>query len=285
MSDLQVTGSGTTRVAAMNTGTAVNRRRWDALAERHGRGEDDYYDTAGFLAGASSLTERERSLVSSAIGDVAGRKLLHVQCHIGLDTLSWARVGAEVTGVDFSPVAIARARELSDQAGVQAEFVEADALALPPALAGEFDLVFASYGVLCWIGSVSEWMRSVAGCMCQGAVLVLIDIHPLVGMVETVDPLVVDFPYGGTDPVRISSTESYAVSGLDAGVSETVQYPHGLGEIVTAAAATGLRVESLTEWFDEDFDPKLVTGEDGRATFPFGNQRLPTSYGLCARRV
>jgi SAM-dependent methyltransferase len=259
--------------------------RWDVLATRHGQGEDSYYDVPGFLAGGLSLNDRERAEVAAAVGEVAGRDLLHLQCHFGLDTLSWARLGARVTGVDFSPVALARAREIAAAAGLAAEFVQADVLALPASLARRFDVVFASYCVLCWIGSARAWMESAASCLRPGGALILIDGHPLVGMVDSVQPLVVDFPYGGEQPVTLTSADSYAVGGLDASVSQTIQWPHGLGEIVTAAAGAGLRVESLTEWFDEDAYPKLVLGPDGRARFPLGSQDLPTSYGLRARRV
>lgn len=260
-----------------------NRRRWDTLAERHGRGADDYYDVTGFLAGGSSLTDRERSEVAAAVGDVAGLDLLHPQCHFGLDTLSWARLGARVTGVDFSPVAVARARDLAARAGLAAEFVEADMLDPPPGLADRFDLVFASYGVLCWIPSARGWMAAAAAALRPGGALVLIDIHPLVAMAHTVQPLVVDFPYGGESPVRLESGSSYAADGLVPRASASVQWPHGLGEIVTAACQAGFRVEALTEWFDEDRDPKLVPGADGRGRFPLDDQYLPTSYSLRAR--
>lgn len=262
----------------------VNRKRWDALAARHGQGGGSYYDVPGFLAGGSSLNERERAELVAAAGPVAGLDLLHLQCHFGLDTLSWARLGARVTGVDFSPVAVRRARQLAAEAGLAAEFIEADVLALPASLTGRFDVVFASYGVLCWISSALAWMRSAASSLRPGGVLVLIDIHPLVLMVDTAQPLTADFPYAGEQPRTFSSGSSYAVTGLDDSVSQTVQWPHGLGEIVTAAAAAGLQVQSLTEWLDEEPDPKLVTGPDGRARFPLGSQYLPTSYGLRARR-
>jgi SAM-dependent methyltransferase len=254
------------------------------LAARHGLAADAYYDVEGFLAGGSSLAGRVVAEVTAAVGDVHGLDLLHLQCHFGLDTLSWARRGARVTGVDFSPVAVQRARQLAVQAGVAADFVESDVLALPADLAGRFDVVFASYGVLCWIESARAWMASAASCLRPGGALVLIDIHPLVQMVDSAEPLVVDFPYGGEQPRTFSSQNSYAVGGLDASVTQTVQWPHGLGEIVTAAVMAGLAVESLTEWFDEDQDPKLVVGDDGRARFPVGTEYLPTSFGLRARR-
>jgi SAM-dependent methyltransferase len=262
----------------------ANRKRWDALASRHGLGADSYYDVPNFLAGGSSLSDRERAEVAAAVGEVAGIDLLHLQCHFGLDTLSWARLGARVTGVDFSPVAVQRARELAADAGLEAEFIEADVLDLPASLAGRFDVVFASYGVLTWISSARAWMQSAAFALRPGGALVLIDVHPLVIMVDTAEPLTVDFPYAGEQPHTFSSTSSYAVAGLDASVSQTVQWPHGLGEIVTAAATAGLQVQSLTEWFDEEQDPRLVVGPDGRARLPLGSQYLPTSYGLRARR-
>lgn len=268
----------------MRNAAEANRRRWDALAARHGQGEDSYYDVDGFLAGRSTLSERVVAEVTAAVGEVDGLDLLHLQCHFGLDTLSWASRGARVTGVDFSPVAVARARQLAEQAGLAADFVESDVLTLPESLAGRFDVVFASYGVLCWISSAEQWMRSAANCLRPGGALVLIDMHPLVGMVASADPLVADFPYAGEQPRTFTSESSYAVGGLDASAAQSVQWPHGLGEVVTAAAAAGLRVESLTEWFDEDQDPKLVPGDDGRVRFPLGSEYLPTSYGLRARR-
>lgn len=268
----------------MDDATAVNRRRWDALAALHGQGDDAYYDVAGFLGGASTLNDRERSEVAAAAGRVTGLDLLHLQCHFGLDTLSWAREGARVTGVDFSAAAVRRAGELAADAGLAAEFVVADVLALPGSLAGRFDLVFASYGVLCWIPSAAAWMRSAAACLRPGGALVLIDIHPLVTMADSVQPLVADFPYAGEQPVRFSSASSYAVGGLDAAAADTIEYPHGLGEVVSAAASAGLTVSALTEWFDEERDSKLVAGDDGRVRYPFGGQWLPTSYSLRAVR-
>jgi ubiquinone/menaquinone biosynthesis C-methylase UbiE len=107
----------------------LNRARWDELASLHG--QDDYYDVAGFLAGQLMLSAREREEMAAAVGSVSGIDLLHVQCHFGLGTLSWARLGARVTGLDFSPVALERARSLAATAGIGARFVQADAQRLP----------------------------------------------------------------------------------------------------------------------------------------------------------
>ena len=262
----------------------VNQAHWNALAARHGRGDDTYYDVSGFLAGRPALDDREVAEVTAAIGDVAGRDLLHLQCHFGLGTLSWARRGARVTGVDFSPVAVDRARRLAAEAGLEAEFVESDVLDLPASLTGRFDVVFASYGVLCWIPSAAAWMRSAAACLRPGGALVLVEIHPLVHMMATIEPPVADSPYHGEEAQHYTSDDSYALGGLEGAARETTQWPHGLGEVVTAAAGAGLRVEALTEWLGQDQDSRLVAGYDAQLRFPFGGQFLPTSYALRARR-
>ncbi len=112
---------------------AVNRARWDAMAALHGEGRDHYYDVDALEAGKDSLVDVEQA----AVGDVAGLDVLHVQCHLGFDAVSLARRGARVTGVDFSPAALAKGRAIAARAGVEVEYVEADALARPPAQHGE----------------------------------------------------------------------------------------------------------------------------------------------------
>src|SRR5262249_16463954 len=133
-----------------------NRELWDELADINV--ETAYYDVPGFLAGRSTL----RSIERAEVGDVAGRSLLHLQCHCGLDTLSWARLGARVTGVDFSPRAIDIARRLAQQAQVEAEFVCSSIEELTDRLTGSFDVVFTSYGVLCWLRDLARWARVIA---------------------------------------------------------------------------------------------------------------------------
>jgi len=129
----------------------TNRRRWNELVEIHAASEE--YDLQGFLDGESSL----HSLELEALGDVSGRSLLHLQCHFGLDTLSWGRLGARVTGVDFSDTAIELARSLAARTGVDAEFICSNVYNLPKHLDREFDVVFTSYGVLCWLHSMKGW--------------------------------------------------------------------------------------------------------------------------------
>jgi SAM-dependent methyltransferase len=262
-------------------GVALNRALWDVRARVHGEtATDRFYDVESFLAGRQTLYALERELA----GDVAGKDLLHLQCHFGMDTLSWARLGARVTGVDFSPVAVERARLLAGRAGIEATFVEADTQRLPADLAGGFDLVVATYGVLCWIADLGAWMRGAAMALRAGGSLVLVDLHPAYQTVASVDPLIADWPYGGGLPHRETVTGTYAEPALTMPAQETVQYPYSLGEIATAAAGAGLTIKHLGEHVTAELDPRgiLSRGEDGLYRFPFGDSCLPILYSLRA---
>jgi SAM-dependent methyltransferase len=261
--------------------TTVNRAHWDVWAGAHG--QDAYYDSAGLVAGADSLTGVERAGVAAAVGDVAGLEVLHVQCHIGFDAISLARRGARVTGVDFSPVALDKARDLARRCGVEVAFTEADVTDLPSMPHDRFDLAYATIGVLCWIEDAGRWMRSVAGALRPGGRLLLIDGHPLYQAVETLDPLTLDFPYAFDGPHEFSGPGSYAAA---APPSTLVQFAHSLGEIVTAAAAAGLRVVRLEEHLESPLD--LGRGHppdaDGHYRFRVSGRPLPLLYTLIAER-
>jgi SAM-dependent methyltransferase len=267
--------------ASSQDGLELNRALWDVRAQVHGSSpEDRFYDVESFLAGRQTLYQMERDLA----GEVAGRDLLHLQCHFGMDTLNWARLGARVTGVDFSPVAIERARELAVRTGLTATFVEADTQHLPASLAGGFDLAVATYGVLCWIGDLNAWMRNAAMTLRPGGDLILVDIHPAFQTVSSIDPLVVDWPYGGGQAHRETQTGTYADPGLRTPAQDAVEYPHSLGEIVTAAADAGLTIKHLGEYIAAEFDPRgfLPQSPDGLYRLPFGDSHLPIMYSLRA---
>jgi SAM-dependent methyltransferase len=259
---------------------AVNRDMWNELALLHG--QDRVYDVEGFLRGDDTLDEVEVGMA----GDVRGLDLLHLQCHFGLDTLSWARRGARVTGVDFSPAAIERARSLAEQAGLEATFIEADTQALPEDLAGRFDVVFASYGVLCWIGDLDAWMQGAAMALRPGGRLVLVEFHPLYVMVDRVEPLELGFPYGGGAAHRFEEEGSYADPDLATTANVTIEFPHSLGEIVTAAIRAGLVVRHLEEHLQASGDGRNILSEqpDGRYRLVVSGQELPLLFSLVAER-
>jgi SAM-dependent methyltransferase len=233
----------------------ANHDHWEALARFHGTGDDDYYDLDLLRAGGTLMGDEELAALDRAThGEgLSGRTVLHLQCHIGCDSISMARMGAAVTAVDFSRSALDRLQELATECEVEVAVLEADAMRLPQQLAGRFDLVYASIGVLCWIGDLDAWMAGVARSLRDGGALVLVEIHPLTTMVSTIDPLVIDFPYAFDGPSVWSGTGSYANRDADVAWT-TVQYAHSIGEVVTAASNAGLVCTYLEEHTSGSFN-------------------------------
>jgi SAM-dependent methyltransferase len=267
------------------TARRLNRAYWDSLAAVHGA--DAIYDDAALVAGADTIGDLEAAGVREAVGAVAGLDVLHVQCHIGHDTVSLARRGARVTGVDFSPASLARARDLARRSGVDADFVEGDSTALPAELHNRFDLAYATIGVICWIGDMEGWMRSVAAALRPSGRLLLVDLHPLYQMLESVDPLAVDLPYGNDGGRAFDADGSYAAPEARLASTSSVQYGHSLGELVTAAVQAGLRVERLEEHLELTSDPRgnvLAREDDGRYRLRLDGEPLPVAFTLIARR-
>ena len=275
-----------TIVTGMPKPRDVNQAWWDERARLHGR-DGWFYDIAGFLAGDSAISRRELDELEAAVGSIQGVDLLHLQCHIGVSTLSLARMGARVTGLDFSPEALRRARETADAASLNAEFVEADVLDVPHELHGRFDVVFASYGVLVWVVDLCAWMRSVAASLRPGGKLILVEGHPILTMVQSVDPPVLGWAYQGGEPAARYMPGDYAERGAVTTANDIVMYAHGLGDVVSAAADAGLRVESLTEWLDAEWAPeggKLVREDDGRYRLAFAGSHLPVEFAVRASK-
>ena len=261
----------------------MNRDWWNERAALHG--QDRVYDTRSFLAGGSRLFELEREVT----GDVTGADLIHLQCHTGMDTLSWVRAGARsATGVDFSSVAILKARATADAAGLSAlaTFVEADVLDIPVELHSGFDVCFASFGVLSWIGDLDGWMCTAAAVLRPGGRLSLIDCHPLYNMADSVSPMHFDFPYINDGPQHLAGQSgSYAQPDAATVHNTTVEYGHSLGEIVTAAVHAGLIVDRLEEHVAVESDGGrglLARDTDGLLRWRHDGQLLPILYSLRA---
>jgi SAM-dependent methyltransferase len=263
----------------------LNRAYWDSLAAVHGN--DRVYDDEALIAGRDTLTDREANGIRESVGAVAGLDVLHVQCHIGHDTISLARRGARVVGADFSPASVEKARDLARRSDVDIEFLEADATALPPELHNRFDLAYATIGVLCWIQDIDAWMRSVTATLRPGGRLLLVELHPLYQMIAGPGPLRFDFPYANDGGREFDEDGSYANPEARLAATETIQYAHSLGETVTAAIQAGLRVERLDEHLDLALDPRgdvLVREDDDRFRLRVDGEPLPVAFTLVARR-
>jgi SAM-dependent methyltransferase len=275
-----------TEPTALETAFADNQRLWDAWTAVHAEGE--FYDVAGFRQGGV----RVRPYEIAALGDVAGKTLLHLQCHFGLDTLSWARLGAVVTGVDFSPASIRLARELAVDVGIaDARFVESNVYQLPVRLGEEYDIVYTSRGVLGWLPDIRGWARVVARFVKPGGRFYISEAHPVIDVFESdgVAPreLRLQYPYWEHgDPLTFDVHGSYADPGADLGAEHKEHgWDHGLGEIVTALIDAGLRIDRLEEFpfleWPADF---LVEDELGRYVLPEGPGELPLMFSLLASK-
>ncbi len=230
----------------MNEHLEANRAWWNEKVSLHA--ESGFYDVKGFKAGKLTLMDLERE----ELGDVAGKSLLHLQCHFGLDTLSWARLGAQVTGVDFSPEAIALACSLREEVGVEANFVCSDIHELPGLLSGRFDIVFTSYGVLCWLSDLARWAEVIAHYLEPHGTFYIAEIHPFASVFYDrcdAEKLEVHYPYfHDTEPMRFENQGSYASGGAAGTRHVTYEWAHSLGDVVNALISAGLQIEFLHEF-------------------------------------
>lgn len=232
----------------MNEYSASNQKLWDQWATAHV--ESQFYDVASFKAGRSSLSEIDLA----EMPEVAGKNLLHLQCHFGKDSLSWARLGATVTGVDFSPRAIEIARNLAAELNIDARFVESDVLALPDALDGQFDIVYTSYGTIFWLPDLAKWSQVINHFLKPGGTFFMIEYHPFLQVFDDRPDgpgvkIAYDYYPHPDKPLRFDvSGGSYA--GPSEHVTHKVEYGwnHSLGEIISGLTGSGLRLEYLHEF-------------------------------------
>jgi SAM-dependent methyltransferase len=260
----------------------TNRAWWNERVPLHA--DSSFYDVQGFREGKLTLMPLERR----ELGDVTGKSLLHLQCHFGLDTLSWARLGARVTGVDFSEEGIALARSLSEEVGLPADFVCANVYELPHVLSGRFDIVFTSYGVLTWLPDLTRWAQVIAHFLERGGVFYIAEVHPF-AMVFYDEPdaedLQVHYPYFHDPvPMRFEAEGSYA-SAAECTYKVTYEWSHSLGEIVNVLISAGLQIEFLREFPYACYQmfPFLVQDEEGWWRMKDSDDAIPMTFSLKAR--
>ena len=227
---------------------AVNRANWDERAPAHAASAD--YGLQRFIDDPDALSDVVR-FDRPRLGDIAGLRGVHLQCHIGTDTLSLARLGARMTGLDFSSAALVEARRLAASAGTDVDFVESDVYGAPDALGHEvFDLVYTGIGALIWLPDIRRWAETVAALLRPGGRLFLREGHPMLFTIdETVtDALVVRYPYVETvEPLVFDEDTTYVETTHLLTNTTTHEWNHGLGEVVTALLDVGMRLTMLVE--------------------------------------
>lgn len=272
----------------MDESRAQNLKSWESRVDVHAGSR--MYDLDGMVSGAKQFSDVFAYDVEP-LGDVVGLDTVHLQCHIGTDTVSLARLGARVTGLDFSPAALEVARDLAARCGVDARFVEAELYGAVDALGREqFDLVYTGVGSLGWLPDITGWARVVVELLRPGGRLYLREGHP---MLWALDPerddqlLVVAYPYFETEEPEVFDFPGTYTDGDASGV-ETVshEWNHGLGEIVQAVLEAGLTLTRLVEhdfaeWKAFDW---MEVDDEGHWRLPDHRERLPVMYTLEARK-
>ena len=263
-----------------------NKANWDDRAPLHAASGE--YAVQSFVDDPRFLSEVVRFDLP-LLGDIAGLRGIHLQCHIGTDTLSLARLGAKVCGLDYSKASLAEARALAERCALPIRYVESDVYAADKVLpAGTFDLVYTGIGALCWLPRIEPWARTVAALLKPGGRLFLRDGHPMLMAVneDHQDRLQLEYPYFEHEAPTVWHTDqTYVETDQRLTHTETHEWNHGLGEVITALLAHGLQLTALVEhqsipW--EALPGQMVKGEDGEYRLREQPARLPLSYTLVA---
>jgi SAM-dependent methyltransferase len=256
-----------------------NKDLWNELTPIHARSE--FYDVEGFKAGKCTL----KSIELEELGDVSGKSLLHLQCHFGLDTLSWARRGAKATGVDFSDEAIKTAKQLSEETSIKAKFICSDIYSLPDVFKGNFDIVFTSAGVLAWLPDLKLWAEIIAHFLKRGGFFYIREFHPFKIVFDdstSVTELKVRWSYFHSPQPMKWKMGDYANPNIS---GTSYEWTHSLGDIITSLANAGLRIEYLHEFPVCGYQALPFMKQDKDGWWHLEGDKLPLMFSLKAIRL
>ncbi len=257
----------------------ANREAWNLRTDIHLNSE--FYGVEDWKKSGNSLTPIELR----EMGDVSGKKLLHLQCHFGQDTLSWARLGAEVTGCDLSDKAVGYARQLAEEMHLPAQFVCCNVYDLPRQLDGAFDIVFTSYGTIGWLPDLKPWAEVINHFLKPGGFFYIADFHPVVWMFdEQMEHL--KYPYHNSGVIETEQVGTYADRYASISYKE-FGWNHSLSEIINSLTGQGLRIDFLNEYPYSPYDcfDKTVRGDDGNFRIKGLEGLIPMVYSIKATKL
>ena len=255
----------------------ANKELWNRCTLIHEKSK--FYNLDAFKKGASSLN----SIELKELGDVRGKTLLHLQCHFGMDTLSWARLGAQVTGVDFSEKAIRLAKSLACELSIDARFVHSNIYDLPNELEGQFDIVYTSYGVLCWLPDLKKWGRIIHDFLKENGTFYMVEFHPIRAMFDD-DGKMKEPYFHRKAPLKYEGSGTYAEPNADF-YHFSYEWTHSLSDIINALIESDLKMEFVHEFpFSVYGDvPFLVKGQDGLWRHKNKNVKAPLLFSIKAK--
>ena len=266
----------------------INLRNWNDRAAIHVKDEAGGYRVQAFLDGADSLHDIEHE----EIGDVAGLRIAHLQCHFGIDTLCLARRGASCVGLDFSPVAIAAAHDLQQRTGLDASFVEGNVYDARTLMDGQFDMVYVTWGAINWLPDIGRWAQVVASLLKPGGRLYLLEGHPFPMMLDETTPEMrpaYDWRTPADKPVTMDTPTTYTGDTTIIANPTTHEWLHPLSDIINGLIKAGMRIDAFNEherlaW---QFVPIMVPVEGRRRMWvlPEGFPKMPLAFSIWATRI
>jgi SAM-dependent methyltransferase len=257
-----------------------NRESWNELTTLHA--DSDFYDIDSFKKGKTSLNNIE----IEELGDLKGKKILHLQCHFGMDTLSLARLGAEVVGVDISDTSIQKATELSIELEIPAKFIRSNVYDIENVVNETFDIVYTSYGAINWLDDLDKWARIVHHYLKPNGIFYMVEFHPLRYMLN--DKSEIYRSYFKSKPIETVVEKSYTDKSelLNKGLKH-VEWHHSLSEVINSLISRGLKIEFLNEFPYQVYNcfPNLIENGKGNWVSEKYGDKIPLMYSIKATKV
>ncbi len=254
----------------------ANKELWNQRTMVHK--DSSFYNLAGFKAGANVLTPIELN----ELGDVSGKKMLHLQCHFGMDSLNWARLGADVTGVDLSDEAINEARQLNDELGMKAKFICCNVYDLKDHLDEKFDIVFTSYGVIGWLPDLDNWAEIISLYLKTGGTFYMAEFHPVVWMFDD-EFTHIKYYYDNREVIITENEGTY--TDRDAAIKgKEYSWNHSISEVLNALINAGLKIEFFNEYMYSPYPcfRNTVETEKGKWHIKGMEGKIPVVYSVKA---